>query len=183
MARVKPTWSNQANGRGQLVLAAALVLVVALVPMVLAYLQLGYHADMRTDAGGDPATDAERVLNRAVHDASAGIATSYRWEKREEAVRTVRDRLTSPIRTLERSRLDSGTAAGVTYNESRARAFADRDCPSGPDRQFGACEASDGVVVQDRGGRTHVLAVAFDVAITTPDGRTELHTTIEIATG
>lgn len=183
MVRVAPTRLSQANDRGQLVLTAALVLVVALVPMVLAYLQLGYHGDVRTGIGSDPATGTERVLERSVHDASEGIAASYRWEARSDAVRTVHDRLRPPIRALERSRLASGVAVAITYDERRARGVADRHCPTGPDRQFGTCEASDGVVVQERDGRTHVLAVAFEVTITAPDGRTTLRTLVVIDTG
>ena len=183
MVRVRPTRLTQASDRGQLVLTAALVLVVALVPMVLAYMQLGYHGDVRTGIGGDPATDTERVLDRSVHDASEDIAANYRWAERSDAVRTVRDRLNSPIRALERSRLDSGVAVGIAYDERRARAFADRHCPTGPDRQFGTCTASDGVVLQERGGRTHVLAVAFELRITTPEGRTQLRTLVAIDTG
>lgn len=183
MVRVIPTRSSQVSDRGQLVLAAALVLVVALVPMVLAYLQLGYHGDVRSGLGGDPATDTEVVLDRSVHDASEGVAAEYRWEERSDAVRAVRDRLASPIRTLERSRLEAGVATAIRYDEGRARALAARNCPAGPDRQFGSCEASGGVVVQDRGGDTHVLAVAFEVTITTPDGRTQLRTLVEIDTG
>jgi len=183
MVRVKPTRLSQANARGQLVLTAALILAVALVPMVLAYMQLGYHGDVRTGIGGDPATQTERVLDRSVHDASEDIAASHRWAERSDAVRTVRDRLRSPLGALERSRLDSGVAVEIRYDERRARAFADRRCPTGPDRQFGACAASDGVVVQERGGRTHVLAVAFELEITTPDGRTQLRTLVAIDTG
>lgn len=181
---MKPTRSSQANRRGQLVLVAALVLVVALVPMVLAYLQLGYQGDVHATVEGDPAVDAERVLDRAVHDASAGVPGTYRWEDRSEAVRRVRDRLSDPIRTLERSRLADGIAYEIAYDDGRAQVWADRNCPGGADsdRQFGSCEVIDGVVVQERGGRTHVLAVAFEVTVTRPDGRTTLRTVLEIRT-
>ena len=52
--------------RAQLVLAVAAVIAAALAPALLAYLQLGYHADV--DATGDfedPAANARTVLDRA----------------------------------------------------------------------------------------------------------------------
>lgn len=164
------------NARGQVVLLAALALAVALVPIVLAYLQLGYHADTASPAGTAPETDAERVLDRAVHDAATGIAGSYEWNRRSEAIQTVHDRLDPTIETLERSRLSSGIAYQISVNQSRANTWGQAHCRSGPDRQFGPCESSRGIVVQERGGRTHVLAVAFDISVTTPDGERRLTT-------
>lgn len=183
MVRVKPTWSNQANSRGQVVLLAAVVIVVALVPMVLAYLQLGYAGDVGTSVGTDPGGEAERVLDRAVHDSVDGIAQSYEWEQRTLAVRAVRDRLEPQLQTLEQSRLQDGIAYEIAYNDSRARRWADDNCKRGPDRQFGPCESIDGVVVQERGDGTHVLAAAFDVAVTTPQGELDLTTTIPVRVG
>lgn len=183
MVRMKPTWFHQADRRGQVVLLAALVLVVALVPMVLAYLQLGYDGDVHATVGADPGAEGERLLDRAVQDATAGIARSYDWSERDEAVRTVRDRLDSPLRTLERSRLEDGLAYDVAYDDSRSQDWANDNCPGGPDREFGPCEAIDGVVVQNRAGGTHVLAVAFDLVVTTPDGRITVRTVVAVGTG
>lgn len=180
---MRPTWSTQANQRGQVVLLAALVLVVALVPMVLAYLQLGYDGDVYATVEEDTELGAQRVLDRAVHDAADGIPASYGWEERTEAAETVRERLEPARQTLEHSRLDEGIAYELTYNESRAAEWTDAHCPAGPDRQFGACETSDGIVVQDRTDRTHVLAVAVDIAVTTPEGTGEVTTVIRIRTG
>ena len=58
----------------------------------------------------------------------------------------------------------------VTYNASAASDWAATNCPGGPGRQFGPCEVDRGVVVQERAGRTHVLAVALDVTVTTERG-------------
>lgn len=162
--------------RGQVVLLAALALAVALVPIVLAYLQLGYHADTASPTGTAPETDAERVLDRAVHDAATGVADSYEWRRRDEAIQTVHDRLDPPIEALERSRLSSGIVYQISVNQSRAKTWRQTHCRSGPDRQFGPCESSRGVVVQERGGRTHILAVAFDISVTAPDGERRLTT-------
>ncbi len=157
--------------RGQLVLLAAVALALALVPMTLAYLQLGYHAD------GDAATvDEERLsktevtLSRAVDDASTTIPAAYTWSNRSAAIQTVRDRLRSTIGSLNTSRLPEGTVFHITYNQSRASRWASNNCPHGPNRDFGSCSAEKGVVVQNRRNETHVLAAVFDVEMTTQRG-------------
>jgi len=61
----------------------------------------------------------------------------------------------------------------VSYNRSVADRMARSRCPGGAGRRFGDCTAIDGVVVQDRVDETHVLAVAFDVTVTTDRGRIE----------
>jgi hypothetical protein len=167
--------------RGQIVLLAAIALAVVFVPIVLAYLQLGYHADTEPTTGTAPETAVERELDRAVHDAASGIASTYEWNQRTDAIRAVHNRLNPPIQTLERSQLDAGIAYQITYNQSRASQWARNNCDSGPDRQFGPCEASQGVAVQDRGDQTHVLAVAFDITVSTPDGERRLTTVRSLA--
>lgn len=153
--------------RGQLVLLAAVALAVALVPLTLAYLQLGYQATV--DTGADPIADTERVLDRALENATDGVARRYAWTDRDAAVDAVRAALAPTVAALNTSRLDAGTAVALSFNDSRARTRADARCPGGPNRQFGPCRADRGVVVQDRAGRTHVLAVAVDVVVTAPD--------------
>lgn len=161
--------------RGQLVLAAAAVVALAMAPVVLAYLQLGYHEDITASAGyDDPAADATLFLERAVHEAGEGIPREYRWSERRDGVRTVRDRLAPGLATLAGSRVAEGTAYEVDYNRSAADRWAASNCPGGRGRAFGDCEADRGVVVQERAGETHVLAVAFDATVTTESGRTEL---------
>jgi len=158
--------------RGQFVLLAAVALVVALVPMTLAYLQLGYHEDIgAADVGVDPVRDGERILDRGVQDAVTGIPEAHAWSNRTGAVTAVRGRLAADISTLGRSRVEEGIVYDITYNGSRAAAWEADNCPGGPDRQFGPCRVDRAVVVQERAGRTHVLAVAFDLRVTTADGR------------
>lgn len=162
-------------GRGQLVLLSAAVLAIALVPVLFAYLQLGYHADVTASTDYDsPDRNAKRVLERAVHEASTGIPGNHSWTDRQDAVDRVRSRLDPRLATLATARIEAGTAVRTTYNQSAADTWATTHCPDGPDRQFGTCEARRGVVVQDRVGETHVLAVALDVTITTERGTRRL---------
>ena len=167
--------NNRDNkNRGQLVLVAAVVIVVALVPIVFAYLQLGYNADIEASGDyADPMANAERLLGRAVHEAGANISADYAWNRHSSAVTEVHDRLQPRILVLERSRITEGTAYHVSYNGSVATAWISANCPKGPARQFGSCETDRGVIIQERAGETHVLAVALDVVITTKRGRIE----------
>jgi hypothetical protein len=142
---------------------------------VVAYLQLGYHADVTASEQYDaPDRNAERVLDRAVHDATADVPGEYAWDDREQAVAAVRSRLEPRLDALRSSRVESGTVYQVAYNQSAAEAWRDANCPDGPNRQFGPCEADRGVVVQERADETHVLAVAFDVRVTTDDAEMRL---------
>lgn len=160
--------------RGQLVLAAAAVIAIALAPVVFAYLQLGYAGDVTATRGyADPAGNAERVLSRAVDEASEGVPERHAWSEREDAVDEVRAALGPRIGALEAARVNRGTAVQVAYNDTAAREWLRSGrCPGGPNRRFGGCAVDRGVVVQNRAGRTHVVAVAADVRVTTPDGRT-----------
>ncbi|WP_435360554.1 DUF7261 family protein [Haloarchaeobius sp. DFWS5] len=156
--------------RGQLVLAAAGVLVVALIPLALAYLQLGAHPDLAaTDGPQRPVGDGVRVLERVVHEAGRN-ATGPSWAARERVVSMVRADLEPRFETLEASQVTAGVAYQVAVNQSAARAWADTECPSGPNRRFGSCVATRGVVVQDRASETTVLAVAVDLTVTTNRG-------------
>ncbi|MXR22502.1 hypothetical protein GRX66_18665 [Halobacterium sp. PCN9] len=77
--------------------------------------------------------------------------------------------LAPQLDTLETARLRDGVVVNVTSDESLAASVA---CPSGDGRAFGDCERIDGVVVQERDGETVVVAVAFRVRVSTPDGST-----------
>lgn len=163
--------SRERDGRGQLVLLAAATLAIALAPLVLAYLQLGYHADVDASSDYDaPAENGKRLLERAVHEAASPVPGRYDWHERDGAVDAVRARLAPHLTTLSESRVEAGTAYRTEYNRSAARAWASEHCPGGPERQFGRCEARRGVVVQQRAGETHVLAVALDVTVASERG-------------
>lgn len=177
MVRVSPERSLGGR-RGQLVLLAGVVLALALVPLVLAYLQLGYHEDVAAGTTTGPAGQAEATMDRAVHDAAREVPATYGWARRSEAVETVQTRLEPTVTAVEESGLRRGITRSVAYNQSRAREWAVENCPRGPARQFGRCVTEQGVVVQERRGQTHVLAVAVDIAVTTPDRTVRLSTTI-----
>lgn len=168
--------------RGQLVLVAALALIVALVPLVFAYLQLGYHGDVEST---EPAhvSESTRPLDRSLHDAVSTTDGRYAWPNRAAAVGDVRTHLNRAIAELEGSGAARAAVTEISYNRSRATRWAARNCPRGPDRQFGPCEADRGVVVQQRRGETYVLAVAFDVRVTSAAGETRLRTVLAVQTG
>ncbi len=169
-----------AGERAQLVLAAAALVAVALAPVVVAYLQLGYHADVTASAEYDsPGRNAERLLGRAVHDATRDVPADFAWGERTAAVAAVRADLRPRLDALRSSRVESGTVYQVSYNRSAAEAWRDSSCPGGPNRQFGPCEARRGVVVQNRAGRTHVLAVAFDVRVVSEESEMALTLVVE----
>ncbi|WP_233739777.1 DUF7261 family protein [Halovenus carboxidivorans] len=174
---MKPTWSSQANERGQTVVLAAVVLAVALVPIIAAYLQLGYGGE--TPAGiDDPQRDAHRLLERTVQEETHDIPATYSWSERRDAAERVRVRLAPTVEQIRRGSLPDGVTHRLRYNESRGVRWAAERCPRGPNRQFGPCESIDGIVVQERGDRTHVLAVAVDLSTTTPDGDYNLTTVV-----
>ncbi|NHN42218.1 hypothetical protein G9C85_11360 [Halorubellus sp. JP-L1] len=168
------TGSVRDDDRAQLVLAAAGVVAVALLAMTAAFLQLGAHPDVAAerDVGPREATDrAVGVLERAVDDARV-THTGEPWGDRDAVAEAVRDDLETALDSLRTARVAKGTAYAVDYDQDAASAYAREHCPSGDGRAFGDCEAIDGVVVQERAGETTVLAVAFEVTVTTPDGET-----------
>ena len=173
--------SEAAGERAQLVLAAAAVVAVALAPVVVAYLQLGYHGDVTASEGFDaPGRNADRLLSRAVHDAASEVSGDAAWEDRTGAVESVRDDLEPRLDALRSSRVESGTVYRVGDNQSAADSWQAANCPGGPNRQFGDCEARRGVIIQERSGEVHVLAVAFDVQVTTERGEMDLTTVVRV---
>lgn len=179
------TGGDARRDRAQLVLVAAGVVAVALVPMLFAYLQLGYHADVAATADRDRVgTDVRRALDRAVHNASRPVAGEYAWRRRTDAVDTVDARLNDTIARIERARLDRGVAVSVRRNGSAAAAaWSDEHCPGGSARAFGPCETDRAVVVQERAGETAVLAIGFDVTVTDERSTTRLTLVVETAGG
>lgn len=153
------------NNRIQLVLLAAAAIALALVPLLFAYLQLGYQPDV-AEPRADHASDVERTLDRVLVNATTGVPANYTWADRDDAVTAVRDRLAPTFESLNASALARGTAIQLSLNHSRASTVANASCPDGPGRDFGPCEADRGVVVQDRAGLTHVVATAVDVRVT-----------------
>nr|WP_254282145.1 hypothetical protein [Haloarcula salina] len=166
-----------------MVLVAAVLVAVALVPILFASMQLGYHDDVRATADyDDPTADALRVLDRAVATESAPIPRQFAWAANESAVTHLRRALRPRVDRLRTSRVEGGVYYDVSYNDTAAGEWAAANCPTGPGRQFGSCHADRGVAVQNRVNRTHVLAVGFDVTTTTDRGETSVTVVLE-ATG
>jgi len=164
--------------RGQLVLLSGVVVALALLAMLAAFLQLGYGGDAATDGDGR-VTDAGAYLQRVTHDAASDLRGEYAWSEREQAVRELEQRLESDLATLERARAESGVVTTASFNRTAAGRWAADNCPSGPARDFGPCRVDEGVVVQERDGRTLVLAVAYDLTVATERSTTRLTTVVE----
>lgn len=158
--------------RGQLVLVAAVFIAVSFIPITVAYLQLGYSADL--EASSNPTDESlestTRQLQRAVH---AETNNTTAWSQHNATVTAIHNRLDPYTSAIETERT-AQTVQRIQYNESAAREWSLTNCPNGSARQFGPCTADRGVVVQERIGETHVLAVAFDVTLTTDRERIEV---------
>lgn len=61
----------------------------------------------------------------------------------------------------------------MAYNGSATLAYAPDACPGGDGREFSACEFDRGVVVQERAGATHVVAVALELTVVGEKRRVE----------
>lgn len=166
------------DDRGQFVLVAGVVVALALVAMLTAYLQLGYHADVASRSADRPVQDATAFLDRSTHEEARTLRGEYSWSEREAAVTAMRARLRVRLETLERARVAEGIVSQATFNATVADEWEDDNCPSGPGRVFGTCVADRGVVVQERAGRTLVLAVGYDLVVTTTERRTRLTTMV-----
>lgn len=159
---------RQASGKGQLVLVAAILVAVALIPLVVASLQLGYDADREAIQSADsPLKDAKRVLGHAIRR----VEVNGSWN-----TTVIRSRLQPSITALERSRSVPGGVYQVSYNKSTAKRWAKESCPQGPTRRFGPCRAQRGVILQKRSGEIQLVGVAYTVTILTEHG--QLSTTL-----
>lgn len=166
--------------RGQLVLVAAAVIAIALTPILLAYLQLGYHPDVADGSPDVSGSEAVAFLDRSVHSATASTAGDYQWDERDRMAEAVRAAIDSDVETLESSRLDAGVAYDVSYNSTAASEWTTEHCDTGPGKQFGECEIDGGIVLQERADEAVLLAVGFDVRVIGPDGETDLTVVVEV---
>jgi len=159
--------------RAQLVLAAAVLVAVALVPMVVAYHQLGYDGDVRAvdDGSLDRAT---AYLDRVVANASGTVAGRYGWQSRGAAAADANRTLDPDLRRLDTVGLAEDVVYRVSQNDSAAAAWASEACPTGPMREFGPCRADGGLVFQRRAGEAHLVAVALDLRVVADDRSTRL---------
>jgi len=172
------------NRRAQLVLVAAVAVSLAFVPVLAAYLQTGYAGDADAMAArSHPGADAVAALDRGVDAAAPGLAADYAWPERERAVAAYRDAFDETRRGVAHARRGRGVGVVVAYDAAAASAWRTANCPDGRGRAFGPCEAHDGVVVQERAGRTHVVAVALNVTVVAPDGSERLAVVLRRANG
>lgn len=151
------------NSRAQLVLLAGATVALALVPMAAAYLQLGYQADADAGAERGPLSAANASLARGLDAASDGVPAAYNWSERASAANAVRRDLTGWLRAVEGAQRSRALLA--SFDNRTAARLAARRCPGGPARSFGRCVARDGVVLQERANRTHVVAAAVGVRV------------------
>lgn len=170
------------DDRAQFVLIAGVVVALALVAMLTAYLQLGYGADVRTTDFDRTVEDGQAYLDRATHDAARPLRGEYAWSQRGPAVTTLRNRLDPRLAELERSGVTEGVVYRTSYNGTVAARWASAKCPTaGPDRAWGSCAVDRGVVVQERAGQTQVIAVGYDLGVVTSDYET--NATVVVRTG
>ena len=179
MGLVRLTVTGISTKRGQLVLVAAAVIAIGLVPMLFAYLQLGYHPDTASDpeVSGE---EAVAYLDRSVHRAARETAGEYEWGQRAAMADDVRKTLDADIDDLETARLQEGVAHEVRYNSTVAEEWVDDNCDRGDGKRFGDCAVDGGVATQERAGEAVLLAVGFDVRAVGPDGKTELTVVVEV---
>jgi hypothetical protein len=165
--------------RGQLVLLAAVVVAVALVPMAVAYAQLGYDADHSADAPDVTLDDVRRSLDAAFTTAALDVDGTADASDATAAASAVREDLRAAVRRLERDVAATDRGLVVSYNATAAAAWADERCPGGAGREFGDCRVESGLVVQSRAGETTVLAAGFDLSVVGPGERTNATVLVE----
>lgn len=152
------------ENRGQLLLVAAGVIAVALLPVIVAYVQLGYGGVATTEpTTAAPGDDALRALERSTYDAAVDHQGVRAWSQRSDVAAAVASEFDRRTTSIETADVDGGRIHEVEREPFAAVAWANQHCPDGPNREFGPCEATDGVVVQERAGTVHVLAVAVTV--------------------
>ena len=164
---------NADDGRGQVVLLAAVVVAVALVAMTTAYHGLGYHGDVRATAelgDEDPVSTAERRLQQSVDTVAVGPVRP--WDRRNATIVDVRDALTNSTAELKRVGTARRTVFVVNEDAGAAAAWAEEDCPDGPMRVFGPCRAVGGIVVQERANETALVGVAVELTVRSPRSET-----------
>lgn len=162
------------TGRGQLVVVTGAIVAIAFVPILVATVQVSEPPPPQsTDT---PFREAEHLLETAVAHLPV-VATRFSWTDRWNATDHIRDRLAP---TLERLRTSDSTGLqSIDFASITATTVAERTCPSGPNQAFGGCHAIDGIVVQNRSGSTHLVAVAVRVTITGPAGHQAVNIVIE----
>jgi hypothetical protein len=156
-----------------MVLLAAVVVAVALVPMAVAYAQLGYDADRSPGSAGVTLDDVRRSLDASFTAAALDVDGTADANDAASAASAVRDAVRADVARLERDVAATDRGLAVSSNATAAAAWAADRCPDGDGRDFESCRVESGVVVQVRAGEVTALAAAFDVSLVGPGERTE----------
>lgn len=166
------TLLQSGDRNGQLVLVAAAVVAVALLPIVIAYGQLGYAGVATTEpTATTPEAGAVDALERTAFAVATDEQGRTRWANRSAVGSSVAQAFDEQAAAVETSEVEGGRVHEVAGNASAARNWAGANCPSGPARQFGDCVAVGHVALQERAGDAHVLAIAVDVETVTDESR------------
>lgn len=153
--------------RGQMILAAGSLIVIALIAILLAILQLGYEPAASTADEYTPPEETRRVIEEALLEAEPS-ARAYAWTNRSVAAEEVRGIITDRLIDLERTEATSVRRVEFAPDVA-AEGLADI-CPKGPGNRFGPCAAIDGIVLQERGEVTHLVGVVLRITIEHRDG-------------
>jgi len=146
------------------------VIAVGLLPIVLAYTQLGYAGIATTEpTATTPTEDARQAIERAAFDSSTELQGVRGWSERDAVATQVAARFDARVDSIETGSLERGISHAVERNQSAAASWANGSCPGGPNRQFGPCETQEGLVLQERGGDTHAVAIAVDLRTVAED--------------
>lgn len=156
--------------RAQLVIAAGAVVAVALLAVLGAVLQLGY--DPAPDSQRmDPPEETRRVVATLLTRVEPAVR-DYAWGEHEAAIQEINPVLRDGIRTLQTDR--AGTIRFVDVATGAALDRLATLCPRTEHQSFGPCTVIDGIVLQERAGRTHLVAVVLEVTVVTETRRTAL---------
>lgn len=158
------------DDRGQLVLVAAAAIALALFPLVVAYLQLGYAGDVAAEPTDPaPGDELDRALDRAVRSAATDVDRRASASP-GAAAETFRGSVEADLDRLETTRIEAGSAARIEYAPDTAVEWVGDDrWREGVAADFDEPSVHGGVVIQDRAGEYVVLAVALDVELVEPD--------------
>lgn len=148
--------------RGQIVLLAAVVVALALVPILGAYLQLGYDGDARAFDRKASTVSEERILTTVRRELRGVLPTGHDWGERNRTASRVRTHIEARLTSL------SGEVNGTVIEVELRNASADlvaETCPAGPNRRFGPCRGLGAVFVQERAGETHVYGLLVEIRV------------------
>ncbi|WP_418280431.1 DUF7261 family protein [Halorubrum sp. DTA98] len=158
------------DDRGQLVLVAAAAIALALFPLVLAYLQLGYAGDVAAEPTGPaPGSEIDLAIEQSVQSAASDVAHGGHASP-EAAATTFRRSIRDDVDRVETARVEEGRAATIEYAPDVANEWVvEGDWRTGVTADFDEPTVHGGVVIQERAGEPTVVAVAFDVQLVEPD--------------